>query len=69
MVKEGEKGKKRKSFFSLDHKVTQKWGKFYPGWIIFLSKKHFLLYNDPTLSEVQQYHFVPIAGMLLIIFY
>lgn len=68
MVKEGRK-KKKDSFFCLDHKVAQKWGKIYSGWIMFLSKKHFLLYNDTALSEVQQYHFVPIAGMLLIIFY
>lgn len=67
----GQRGEKKKkdSFFCLDHKVAQKWGKIYSGWIMFLSKKHFLLYNDTALSEVQQYHFVPIAGMLLIIFY
>lgn len=48
MVKEGRK-KKKDSFFCLDHKVAQKWGKIYSGWIMFLSKKHFLLYNDTAL--------------------
>lgn len=44
-------------------------GKIYSGlWkITFSSKKHFLLYN--CVTEVQQYHFVPVTGMLFIIFY
>lgn len=31
-----------------------------------LFKKHFLLY---CMAEVQQYHFVPVLGMLFITFY
>lgn len=62
---------KKKSFFWLGYEGRQEWKKYILG----CERSHFCLrsifccYNCTTLSEVQQYHFVPVTGVLFIIFY